>query len=77
MSYASMKEDLITNYVDAFTEKEIKEITEFYKSPIGKKLVAKTPELATKVMELSSKRMAENQAELMKILTEEMTKPKK
>jgi len=77
MSYASMKEDLITNYVDAFSEEDLKEITAFYKTPIGKKLVAKTPELTSKATELGTKRVSENQGELMKMLTEEMAKPKK
>ena len=77
MSYASMKEELITSYVEAFTEKEIKEITAFYKSPIGKKLVEKTPELTSKITETTSKRVQENQAELTKMITEEMAKPKK
>jgi hypothetical protein len=75
--YASMKEEIITNYAEAFTEKELKEITAFYKTPVGKKLAGKLPELSGKSMELGGKRVMENQAELIKILTDEMSKPKK
>jgi uncharacterized protein len=77
MSYASMKEELITNYVDAFSEKDLKEITAFYKSPVGKKLVGKMPELMSKATELGTKRVQENQAELQKMVQEELAKPKK
>ena len=76
MSYASLKEDLITIYANAFTEKELKEITAFYKTPIGKKLVEKTPELMGKGMELGVKRVQDNQAELMGMIRAEASKPK-
>ncbi len=76
MSYASLKDDLITTYVDAFTEKELKEITAFYKTPVGKKMVEKMPELMSKGMEIGMKRVQDNQAELQKMIQEEVAKPK-
>lgn len=35
-------------YVDTFTEAELKQLTEFYKTPVGQKLIDKQPELAQK-----------------------------
>lgn len=39
-------------YTESFTEKEIDEILEFYATPVGKKMVAITPELTKKGMEI-------------------------
>jgi hypothetical protein len=76
MSYANVKEDYITIYVDAFTEKELKEIATFYKTPTGKKMVEKMPELMGKGMELGAKRVQDNQAELIQMIQAEAAKPK-
>jgi uncharacterized protein len=76
MSYASLKEDFITAYVDAFTEEELKEIAAFYKTPIGKKMAGKMPEVSYKLSQLGSKRLQENQEELMKMIQAEAGKPK-
>jgi hypothetical protein len=68
MSWDSLKEDIITIYTDAFTEEELNEITKFYKTPVGKKLVEKNPELMGKGMQLGVKRVQENQGELRQML---------
>lgn len=39
-------------YMDSFTESELDEILEFYNTSIGKKMVATTPELVKKGMEI-------------------------
>ncbi|CAL67036.1 conserved hypothetical protein, secreted [Christiangramia forsetii KT0803] len=43
---------MATVYTESFTEEEIDEILEFYATPIGKKMVAVTPELTKKGMEI-------------------------
>ena len=43
-------------YEDAFTEPELKQLAEFYKSPVGQKLIDKQPELATKLGRLTQQR---------------------
>src|SRR5919198_5380194 len=42
----SVKEDTITAYTHEFTEPELKKLTEFYKTPLGKKASEKMPKLA-------------------------------
>lgn len=49
LGWDTMKEDVIQSYAVDFTEAELKEITAFYHSPAGEKLVAKQPELAEKL----------------------------
>lgn len=39
-------------YMESFTEEELDEILEFYNTPVGKKMVATTPELMQKGMEI-------------------------
>ncbi len=76
MSYSSLKEDFITIYVDAFTEEELDEITAFYRTPTGRKMARKMPELTVKGMQLGAKRVQDNQAELRQMIQDEASKPK-
>lgn len=39
-------------YMESFTEEELDDILEFYNTPVGKKMVATTPELMKKGMEI-------------------------
>ena len=52
LSYASIKEELISLYVSEFTETELKELVAFYRTPVGKKAVDKLPVLMQKGAEL-------------------------
>ncbi len=71
MSWDSMKDDMIKIYTDAFSEQELKELTDFYKSPIGKKVLEKMPEIMGKGMQLGVSRVQRNQAELIRMLKED------
>jgi hypothetical protein len=74
MSWDSLKDDVISMYTGAFTEAELKEITAFYKTPTGKKMVQKMPELMSKGMQLGVSRVQANQAELQQMIQDEMAK---
>ena len=68
MSWASMKGDLVSIYVSEFTEQELKDLTAFYQTPLGKKTVQKMPQLMSKGAELSQKRMQEHLPELQQAI---------
>jgi uncharacterized protein len=70
MSWDILKPDFVRAYMEVFTETEMKELTSFYKSPIGLKLLEKTPELTTKTMQLSQKRIMALLPEVQKMATE-------
>ena len=70
MSWESLKDELITIYTEAFTEAELKQVTAFYETPAGKKMVEKMPELMSKGMQLGLKRVQSNQSELRQMLEE-------
>ena len=76
MSWSSLKEDIVTIYVDTFTEKELGEIKAFYLTPTGKKMAQKMPELMGKGMQLGVKRVQDHQDELRQMIQEEAAKPK-
>ncbi len=74
MSWEALKDDVISMYTESFTEPELKEITAFYRTPTGKKLVEKMPVLTAKGMQLGVSRVQANQGELRQMIEEELAK---
>ena len=62
--WESVKEDTITAYTHEFTEPELKKLTEFYKTPVGKKASEKMPQLAFVAGQLGLRQAQAHQAEL-------------
>jgi hypothetical protein len=75
MSWESLKEDLVTIYVDAFTEEELNGILAFYRTPVGRKMVEKMPDLMSKGMQLGVRRVQENQEELRRMIQDAANEP--
>lgn len=71
VSWESVKEDVITIYAKEFTEKELKQLTAFYQTPVGKKAVEKLPQLTTAGTQLGIARLRANQAELQRMIEAE------
>lgn len=76
ISFEALKDELVKIYVDEFTEEELKQITAFYKTPAGKKVVEKGPALMGKAMQLGAQRVANHQGELKQMIEEEAKKKK-
>ena len=72
LGWAKMKDDYIDIYVKTYSEGEIREISEFYKLPVGKKFIEKMPQLMQESMAISQKKMPEFMKKMQKI-AEEMT----
>jgi hypothetical protein len=75
VNWESVKEDTITAYTQEFTEPELKKLTEFYKTPVGKKASEKMPQLAFLAGQLGLKKAQAHQAELRQTLEEQKSKP--
>jgi len=75
LNWESVKEDTITAYTHEFTEPELKKLTEFYKTPVGKKASEKLPQLAFIAGQLGLKKAQANQAELRQMLGDQQSKP--
>ena len=55
MAPGGMVELAMNAYADAFTLDELKDLRHFYESPAGQKMIAKTPEITTQLMQESVK----------------------
>jgi hypothetical protein len=75
LNWESVKEDTITTYTHEFTEPELKKLTEFYKTPLGKKASEKMPQLAFIAGQLGLKKAQAHQAELRQMLEDPNSKP--
>ena len=74
MNWPTLKEDVINLYVQAFTEDELKQLTTFYRSPIGQKAADKMPQLVDAGTQLGITRLRANREELDRMIGAE---PKK
>lgn len=68
MSYESLRAPLMQVYTDAFTEAELKEITAFYRTPVGQKTLEKMPAMYQKGAEIGMQRVQENMGELQQMI---------
>jgi hypothetical protein len=75
VNWESVKEDTITAYTQEFSEPELKKLTEFYKTHVGKKANEKMPQLAFIAGQVGLKKAQANQAELRQMLEDQKNKP--
>jgi hypothetical protein len=73
LNWESVKQDTITAYTHEFTEPELKKLTEFYKTPLGKKANEKMPQLAFISGQIGLQKAQANHEELRQMI-EERTK---
>lgn len=70
MNWDLLKDQLAAMYAKEFTEKELKDLTAFYLSPLGKKLNQKQPVLFQKGAEIGQMTVQSHQAELQQMMQE-------
>src|SRR5215472_2736465 len=75
LNWESVKEDTITAYAQEFTEQELKKLTEFYKTPVGKKASEKMPRLAFISGQIGLRQAQAHQTELRQMIEEQKNKP--
>ena len=64
MSWATLKDDMVKIYMAEFNEPEVKELTAFYQTPLGKKTIQRMPALMAKGAEMGQRRVQEHLPEL-------------
>src|SRR5215470_15449824 len=69
VNWENVKEETITAYTHEFTEPELKQLTEFYKTPLGKKANEKLPKLAVIAGQSGLKQAQAHQKELQQMLS--------
>jgi hypothetical protein len=75
LHWPSLKADMITLYAQEFTEAELKQLTAFYRTPVGHKSLAAMPKLALAGTQLGITRLQANRAELQRMLEADPGKP--
>lgn len=70
MSWKTMKKPVAEAYRQVFTEPEVRELIEFYQSPLGKKLLEKMPELMQASMTVMQQSMQEIMPKLQQLQQE-------
>lgn len=68
MNWELLKDQMAALYAQEFTEKELKDLTAFYLSPLGKKLNKKQPLLFQKGADMGRQTVAAHQAELQQLM---------
>jgi hypothetical protein len=68
LSWAALKEDYITLYMQTFSEPEVRELIAFYKTPTGSKAVQQMPLLFQRGAEIGSARVRQHMPELMELM---------
>lgn len=53
LTWDKLKDEFVQLYTEVYTEPELKELTRFYETPVGKKMLQKTPELMARSMQIS------------------------
>jgi len=70
LSWQTLKEDMISIYVNAFSEDELKGMLAFYKSPVGLSVIEKMPAAMQQSMITMQRRMPKLQEQLKQISEE-------
>ena len=71
MNWSKIKDDYIAIYAETFSEEELKGLTAFYQSPIGKKLNEKQPELMQRSMQVTQSKMVTLLPKIQALATQE------
>lgn len=74
VGFQNLKPDIIQIYVREFTEPELKELTAFYSSPVGKKVMEKLPILTGEGARIGQARVQANIEELKSRIKEAESK---
>jgi uncharacterized protein len=72
LGWKALEPDFINLYASTYTEEELDGILAFYRSPVGQKMLDKTPELMTKSTEITQQKMREVQPQLNQMVQDFM-----
>ncbi len=74
LAWAKLKPGFAAIYAETFTQQEVDGLIAFYEGPIGKALVAKTPQLTQRSFALMQQRMGPVMQKVMQVVKEEVDK---
>lgn len=65
LDWKVLEPEMIQMYVDVFTAAELHEMADFYRTPLGKKMLAHMPEIMQRSMAMSQERMRQAMPHIM------------
>jgi len=68
MTWENMEPGMVEIYAEAYTEQELRELTEFYASPLGRKTLEVTPELVRRSARVGGKLAEQHMGELQQMI---------
>lgn len=71
LGFNSIKPDFIDIYTEEFTEQELRQLTDFYRTPVGKKTITKLPVLMQKGAQIGMSKVRMHEGELREMLEAE------
>ena len=71
MSYESLKREMAEIYANAFNADELRELNNFYRTPVGRKTIELMPTLMSQGAQLGANRVQENIGELQQMIEAE------
>jgi hypothetical protein len=74
LGWAKLKPGFAAIYAETFTQQEVDGLIAFYEGPTGKALVAKTPQLTQRSMQMMQQRMGPVMQRAMQVAREEVEK---
>lgn len=72
VGWKALEPEMIDLYASTYTEQEIDGILAFYKSPVGQALLAKTPELTTKSLQITQTKLVALQPKMNELMQDFM-----
>jgi hypothetical protein len=70
-----MIDEMVPLYANNFTTAEINELAAFYRTPIGRKMMASVPKIAAESMAISQRVVMPRMGKLMQDMMQELQKP--
>lgn len=70
--YEDLEPEFIRLYTDLYTEEELRGMTAFYRTPVGQRVIATSPELAVGSQRIAQERLQAVLPQLMELLTRVM-----
>lgn len=68
MSWESLKDGYARIYANTFTENELRQITTFYRTPVGQKVARSMPQLMAEGAKLGERAVTDHQMELQQMI---------
>jgi hypothetical protein len=72
MSYAALRPDFVKLYQSRYSELELRQMAAFYRSPLGKRVLAEMPALMQQGSQLGQERVREHMEELQMMLRQHL-----